>query len=75
MQKKREWLYTIRSNLRLSTYQAAKKCGISQSFYSGVENGLRTPSVPLAKTIGKTLDFDWQLFYQEEGSALNSLSK
>lgn len=67
IQQKRQWLADIRASLELTTYQAAEKCGISQSFYSAIENGTRTPAVPQAKTIAKRLGFDWQRFYLEPG--------
>lgn len=66
MLKKRTWLFDRRNTLGLSTYKVAKKCGISQSFYSGVENGVRDPSVPMAKNIADALGFDWSLFYPDE---------
>ena len=64
---KKIWLIEIRQNLGLSTYGASKKIGISQSYYSAIENGERgNPlKVDMAKAISKALNFDWTRFYED----------
>lgn len=69
----RTWLIQLRGNQ--SQAAIARLCGITQQYYCNIEQGTRRPSVQLAKTIGKTLGFDWQLFYQEEYNTLSSSCK
>jgi len=64
----RTWLVDIRKAQGKSTYAVAKICGISQSFYSSIENesrGEKLP-VPTAKKIAAALGFDWTKFYEEK---------
>ena len=42
------------------------ECTISQSYYASIENGVRTPSVPVAKKIAGVLDFSWTRFFDIE---------
>ncbi len=60
----RDWLIRLRGEK--SQGEIATAVGISQQGYSLIERGLRCPSVPLAKRIGKELNCDWQQFYCEE---------
>lgn len=60
----RGWLIELRGNQ--TQKQIAKECGISQNFYSWIETGERTPSVPVAKEIAKALDFDWTKFFEND---------
>lgn len=46
----------------------ANESSISRSFYTQLEIGMKTPSVPVAKRIARTLDFDWTLFFNNECS-------
>lgn len=64
----RKWLAEIRSSMGLTTYAAADLVGISQSYYSSIENGTRgTPlKVDTAKRIAAALGFDWTRFYEGE---------
>lgn len=61
----RQWLFEIRQRLGLTMLEAATKSGISESYYSMIENGHRNVSVPTAKKIGKALEFDWTKFYED----------
>lgn len=45
--------------------QSAKGIGISESYYSLIENGERRPSVEIAKKIANLFGFDWTLFYDD----------
>ena len=61
----RDWLINMRGK---TTQQAiADQCGISQNFYSWIEQGKRTPSVDVAKRIAAVLGFEWTRFYDEPG--------
>jgi len=59
----REWLIKLRGNT--SQAEIAKKCGISQNFYSWIELGERRPSVETAKKIAAVLGFKWTMFFED----------
>lgn len=58
----REWLVRSRKHCEMTTYQAAEKAGISQSYYAAIENGERQADMSLsimqklAKVFGITVD-------------------
>ena len=64
----RKWLKDIRERLKLTTFEAANAAGISQSYYSSIENGTRgNPlNVDIAKKIAEALNFEWTRFYEDE---------
>lgn len=62
----RYWLKEIRSNKRMTQETTAKKSGIERSYYTMIEQGNRNPSVPVAKAIASTLEFDWTIFFDEQ---------
>jgi len=62
----RKWLFKIRKNNDFTMAEAAKRAGISESYYSMIEGGNRTPPVHTAKAIAKALDFDWTRFYEDK---------
>jgi putative transcriptional regulator len=62
----RDWLKSIREGKEMSQQVVADECGISRQYYNLIEKGERTPSVTTAKKIATVLDFDWQLFYEDE---------
>ena len=62
----RVWLSRSRGNQ--TQQQIAEQAGITQSYYSMIESGQRTPQVALAKRLGEIMDFDWQKFYDDEGN-------
>ena len=64
----RKWLKEYRDIRGLTQEETAKLSGISRSYYTHIENGYKTPSVPKAKRIAKTLNFDWTLFFKDECS-------
>lgn len=58
----------IRRRKNLTQKNVAEAVGISESFYSLIENGLRRPSPNIAKLIDEALNFkehgyDWTNFY------------
>ncbi|MFW5649189.1 MAG: helix-turn-helix transcriptional regulator [Candidatus Alkaliphilus sp. MAG34] len=67
----RQWLAEYRQNRNMTHEEVATKCGITRQFYSMIEIGERTPSVPTAKKIASVLGFDWVQFYNDEPKAAN----
>lgn len=63
--KRRQWLSDLRLKQGLSTYQAAEKVGLSQSYYVQIETGMKGHMLPVetAMKIADGLGFDWKLFY------------
>ena len=59
-------LKDIRKSNNLTQLQLSEACGCKRSTIGKIENGSINPSVRLAKRIGKVLNFDWTLFYQDE---------
>ena len=70
----RKWLAEIRTSAKKSQQKVADEAGISQSYYAGIETGIRGKplAVPVAKKIAAVLGFDWTRFYEEDGEAENS---
>ncbi|MGJ9460070.1 helix-turn-helix transcriptional regulator [Oceanobacillus sp. CF4.6] len=64
----RYWLKEMRVSRRLTHEEVAKLSGISRSHYTHIEQGNKTPSVEVAKAIGKTLKFNWVLFFETNSS-------
>lgn len=63
----RKWLANIRAAENKSQQEVANAAGISQSYYAGIESGVRGKplAVPVAKKIAAVLGFDWTRFYDE----------
>lgn len=61
----REWLKKTRQNANMTMKQVAEAVGISECYYSQIENGTRNASVLVAKKIADTLGFSWQRFFEE----------
>ncbi len=66
----RHWLVEIREKSGLSQYGVARLTGLSQSYYAGIEVGVRGNKLPVntAKRIADALGFPWQKFYDESAS-------
>jgi transcriptional regulator with XRE-family HTH domain len=65
----RDWLKEIRENLNTSQLKIAHNIGISQNYYSDIENGNRRPSPEVAQRIAAEMHFDkygidWTKFYE-----------
>lgn len=43
---------------------------ISRSYYGMVENGVRTPSVDVAKAIAEVLQINWIIFFDVKGNEM-----
>lgn len=61
-----ELLIQRRKLLGYSQQSIADLVDVDRSYYSKIENGL-TPSVKVAKAIGKELGIDWTVFFEENG--------
>ena len=59
----REWLVQRRGERTQES--VSREAGISQNFYSSIENGIRRPSVETAKRIAAVLGFDWTEFFND----------
>ncbi len=62
----RKWLVDKRNSLGLTQEEVAKKADIARTTYAMIEQGNRTPSVPVAKKIATVLVFDWTLFFENQ---------
>lgn len=74
----REWLKNIRNDKGLTQEDVANACSIARSYYTHIENGVKTPSVPVAKKIGNILQFEWTVFFAYQCSLeeqMDGLSK
>ncbi|WP_018132116.1 helix-turn-helix transcriptional regulator [Effusibacillus pohliae] len=59
----RRWLVEYRGSK--TQEEVATACGIHRGYYSLIESGDRTPSVPVAKRIAAYLGFEWTLFFEQ----------
>lgn len=58
-------LKKIREEKNLTQDEIARKIGINRCSYTNIENGMRRPSVDVAKKIGKELGFAWAQLFDE----------
>lgn len=65
----REWLKKQRNRIDMSQSSVAKDAGISQQYYSFIENGDRVPSVETAQAIATVLGFNWTRFFEPQQEA------
>lgn len=78
-------LRTLRIQKGLTMKQVSQMVGITESYYCLLENGLRRPSVLVARKLGEALGFDWSELFEEgenncqssgvERQALSDVSK
>lgn len=61
-------LKDIRAEKNLTMKQVSVSVGISESYYCLLENGIRRPSISVAKKLGAALGFDWTLLFENEES-------
>lgn len=68
MKKLRTYLKKIREDKNLTQVQLAEKIGISQNYYSQIENGLRQESIKLEllQKLSEALDVTLDLLIREE---------
>ena len=65
----------LRRERGLTQGELAQKLGISQRMVAAIEAGERTPSVGLAKQIGRALEMLWTAFYGDDGEKEDGESK
>lgn len=63
MNKKFKSLKNIRSSLKLTQFDVAKKSGITESYYNLIENGNRKPSMEIAFNICTVLNITLDDFF------------
>ena len=56
-------LKAAREAAGMTQEQLAGKVGVTRQAIGQYETGINRPSVDVAKSIGKELDFDWTLLY------------
>ncbi len=61
----REWLKKCRQDRGLTQGVIANLIGVNITTYGKYELGTRRPSVEKAKEIGKHLNLDWTMFFNE----------
>lgn len=61
----RYWLKSFRNNLNMTQLEVAKNSGISRSYYTKLELGIKTPQVEVAKRIANVLGFEWPIFFDD----------
>lgn len=62
----REWLKARRLKLNLTQDEVASSAGISRSYYTHIEQGTKTPTVKVAKSIAKIIEANWICFFEED---------
>lgn len=62
----RKWLKKIRNEKGLTQQDVADCGGFARTYYTMVEQGKRTPSVDVAKSIARVLGFEWTIFFEDE---------
>lgn len=71
----RKWLKKIRNEKGLTQQDVADSGGFARTYYTMVEQGKRTPSVDVAKSIARVLGFEWTIFFEDECNELKHLEK
>lgn len=62
----RFWLVEARKAKNLTQQNVAKNIGVTRQMISAIENCTASPSVLVAKAIGKLLDIEWTRFFEGE---------
>lgn len=60
----RKWLREIRAEKGFTLKKVASAAGISECYYSQIENGKRNATPPVAKKIAAFLGFSWEKFFE-----------
>lgn len=63
----RHWLVQFRKIKGYTQKDVAELCGISRSYYAGIEQGSANASGQAAKLISDVLGFSMELFFAEVG--------
>lgn len=69
-------LKQVRKKAGLTQEDVARAVEVARESYTNIENGVRRPSVRVAKKLGKALGFDWsELFETDEKKPLEGSGK
>jgi transcriptional regulator with XRE-family HTH domain len=60
----RKWLKELREKRSFTMKTVAERAGISECYYSQIENGSRNCPVETAKKIAVVLGFEWTKFFE-----------
>lgn len=60
----RDWLKKVRTEKGLTLKNVSKAAGISECYYSQIENGRRNASPYVAKKIATVLGIQWEKFFE-----------
>lgn len=66
----REWLAQLRVQAKKTHEDVASAVDVSRQYYGMIESGIRNPSVELAKKIGAILNFEWTVFFEDNGNEM-----
>ena len=58
------WLKEKREAKNMTMRSVASSARVSESYYNLIENGIRRPSVAVAKRIAAVLGFEWVRFFE-----------
>lgn len=56
----------LREAKHMTQGQVADAVGIARESYTNIENGIRNPSVKVARRLGSVLEFDWCQLYEDD---------
>lgn len=70
----RLWLKKIRIEKGLTQQDVADSGNFARTYYTMVEQGKRTPSVEVAKSIARVLEFEWTVFFDDECNVSKHIS-
>ena len=51
---------------QLTQGQVAERVGLARESYTNIENGIRMPSVSVAKKLGEVLGFPWVEIFEDQ---------
>lgn len=58
-------LKEVREAKGMTQQQLASECNVVRQTICSIELGFTKPSIPTAKAIAKTLDFEWTKFFED----------
>ncbi|WP_306010407.1 helix-turn-helix transcriptional regulator [Bacillus sp. MMSF_3328] len=72
---KRNWLIKLRKSKKLKQADIAGQIPINRGYYSQIELGVRNPSEPISKAIGRILNFDPSLLLFDSSAFKEAFSQ
>lgn len=64
----RDWLIKLRIDQNITQEKVADMSEIERTYYNMIENGKRRPGPEVAQRLGRTLNFDWTIFFNNESN-------